>query len=106
MKIFTVFDIKANCYLQPFFSQTEGTAIRAFQQAANDQEHDFHKFAEDYTLFELGEWHERSGQINMLPAIKPLGNAIQYIINQLPPAKTPFDSDDYHGLKNVTEETG
>lgn len=79
MKIFTVFDIKANAYLMPWFSPTEGTAIRSFQQAANDQDHDFYKYAEDYTLFELGEWHEKSGTIMMLPAIKPLGNAIQFI---------------------------
>lgn len=78
MKIFTVYDAKAEAYLQPFFSSTDGTAMRAFQAAATDAEHDFGKFAEDYTLFEIGQWDETEGSITMLDAKKPLANAIQF----------------------------
>lgn len=78
MKIFTVYDAKAETYLQPFFSQNEATAQRAFQAAATDEDHDFSKFAEDYTLFEIGAWNDEGGEIKTLEAKKPLANAIQY----------------------------
>lgn len=79
VKIFTVYDVKAEAYLQPFFTPTSGTAIRSFAEAANSTDHDFNKYAEDYTLFEIGEWDENAGTIMMLPAMKPLGNALTYI---------------------------
>lgn len=79
MKIFTVYDVKAEAYLQPYFSSTTATAQRAFQAAANNVDHDFNRFAEDYTLFEIGEWIEHEGTIQMLEAKKPLGNALAYI---------------------------
>lgn len=79
MKIFTVFDVKAERYIQPFFSPTEGTAMREFRMAANDEDHSFCKYAEDYTLFLMGEWDDENGVIDMLVAMKPLGNALQFM---------------------------
>lgn len=63
--IFSVFDSKAQAFIQPLFSQTRGTAIRAFTQAANDQAHDFNRFAEDYTLFELGSFDPNTGKFDL-----------------------------------------
>lgn len=78
MMIFTVYDVKAELYLQPFFSPTEQTALRSFRAAASDQDHDFWKFSEDYTLFFIGEWNEVDGVLDMAIAMKPLGNALQF----------------------------
>lgn len=80
MKIFTVYDVKAEAYLQPYFSVTTATAVRAFQAAANNTEHDFHRFAEDYTLFEIGTWDEATGDIVQFKAMIPLGTALQHIV--------------------------
>lgn len=62
-KVFSVFDAAAQAYLTPFFMPTRGLAIRAFQQAVNDEGHQFHRHAADYTLFEIGLFDERSGQL-------------------------------------------
>lgn len=77
MNIYAVHDIKAEAYLQPFFAQTDGLAIRMFQAAANDQEHQFWKYAEDYTLFNIGVWDEKNGVLHSSTK-EPLGTAIQY----------------------------
>lgn len=76
MKIFAVYDSKAEAYLQPYFAQTLGTAVRMFTSAAQDQESTFHKHAEDYTLFELGEFDEYTGKITGLNAPKSHCNAM------------------------------
>jgi len=79
MKIFSIYDSKAEAYLQPFFAPTKAYAIRQFTQAANDESADFHKFAADYTLFELGSWDEQTGTIAPNEAKTALGSAIEYI---------------------------
>ncbi len=78
--IFTVFDVKAEAYLQPFFAHKEALALRMFTEAASDPDHQFCKHAEDYTLFAIGEWEENSGEIQMYDVKKPLGNALQFTV--------------------------
>lgn len=60
--VFSVYDSKAQAFLVPIFCVTRGVALRLFQAAVLDVEHDFHKFCGDYTLFELGEFDEMSGK--------------------------------------------
>jgi hypothetical protein len=60
LKMFSVFDTKAEAYLPPMFFPTRGVAIRAFSQAAADEAHDFCKYSDDYVLFELGTFDPAS----------------------------------------------
>lgn len=78
LKIFTVYDSKAECYINPFFLPNRGVALRAFTEAARDTQHDFHRWAADYTLFEIGEWDPGSGTILMHEARVSLGCAIDF----------------------------
>ena len=77
-KVFAVYDSKAEAYLPPFFAQTDGLAIRLFQQAANEVNHNFNKWSEDYTLFTIGEWDQDSGTLFAAKANTSLGTALQY----------------------------
>ncbi|QXP07884.1 MAG: nonstructural protein [Arizlama microvirus] len=79
MKIFAIFDIKANAYLQPFFLPTNGMAIRSFETACNDNTTQFNRHPMDYTLFELGSFDDSSGALNSLSVPIPLGSAKEYI---------------------------
>lgn len=76
VSIFSIYDSKAEAYLQPFFAPTVGIALRRFQAAAQDVTTDFHKFAGDYTLFQIGMFDDHNGEvINEVNA--NLGNAIE-----------------------------
>jgi len=91
MKIFSVRDSKAEAFLPPFFAQTAGVAIRQFESAVNDESHDMHRFAEDYTLFELGEFDESSGALLPLDTPHSLGLAIGFIKpNNVSAIRTPI----------------
>lgn len=61
--MFAVFDSKAGAYLEPFFAPTRGVAMRSFEAACLSEGHSFARHAEDYTLFEVGEFHEDSGLV-------------------------------------------
>jgi len=77
-KVFTVFDSKAAAYLQPFFTATTGLAIRSFQDAALNPEHQFNKHLGDYTLFEIGTYDDLTGKFVQSESFHNLGTALSY----------------------------
>lgn len=77
MRVFSVYDEKAEAFLQPFFTRTVGEAERMFGDAVNDQESPFCKHAADYTLFEIGEFDQALGEL--VPCTpRSLGVALTY----------------------------
>lgn len=91
MKLFTVYDSKAEAYLVPFYERTTGLAIRAFSSASNEKEHQFNRFPADYTLFELGEFDELTAEIKVLKTPTSLGLAINFLEQpELPGTPVPL----------------
>lgn len=78
MKMFAIYDSKAEAYLAPIFCPTTAVALRMFRQAAEEEGHTFHKHAGDYTLFELGEWNEQTAVTTQLNAQVNLGTALMH----------------------------
>lgn len=75
--IFSVYDEKAEAYLQPFFALTKGSALRAFADAVNDPKHEFARHAADYTLFQIGFFDQETGFVESERPV-PLGNAVEF----------------------------
>lgn len=88
MKIFSVYDSKASAYIQPFFATTDAVAIRMFEEAISDPNHQFNKWAGDYTLFSLGEWDENTGSIFAFDTPYNLGTALTFKSQRQPAAIT------------------
>lgn len=63
MKVFAVYDSKAAAYQQPFFAPNPAVACRMVERAVNDANTDFHRYAADYTLFEIGAYDDASGSL-------------------------------------------
>lgn len=76
LKIFSVFDDKASAFIPPFFLPNSAMAIRAFTQCVNDPSHQFGQNPGDYTLFELGEFDDSDGSIDLLMAQKNHGSGL------------------------------
>ena len=76
--IFTVFDSAAGAYLEPFFAPSIEFAIRGFREAVNKKDHQFNKFPEDYTLFQVGAWDPKKGVLEPC-APHSLGVALAFI---------------------------
>lgn len=79
MEVFSVFDSKAEAFLPPFFCSNVSVAKRLFSAAANDSDHQFHRFAGDYTLFCLGGFDERTAKFDLADTPSNLGMAITYV---------------------------
>lgn len=74
IKIVSVYDSKAEAYMQPGYAGTRGAAIRSFSDAINDPKSTIAKHPADYTLFEIGEFDELKGVLH--PAKTPISYGV------------------------------
>ncbi len=82
--IFTIFDVKAHAYLQPFHMPTLGEATRLFSDCINDTKHPFGKHPEDYILFTAGHFNLENGKHELLDALKLVGQGIDFLTEKEP----------------------
>lgn len=61
--MFSVFDMAADMYLEPFFAVTIAAATRSFETACRREGHPFEEFPEDYVLYHVGEFEQGNGMI-------------------------------------------
>jgi hypothetical protein len=79
LKVFSVYDSKVGAYLPPIYLRSKGEAIRSLTTALADSSHQFAKYPEDYTLFDLGEWDDATASFHMLPTPVSVGKAIEFM---------------------------
>lgn len=79
LKVFTIYDSKLEAYLQPFYMQTRGQAIRALTDTLADPKHQFSKHPSDFTLFELGEYNDNNAEFEMHLAKISLGTCNEFL---------------------------
>lgn len=60
-RMYTVKDVKAEVFLQPFFTSNLATATRMISDCLADTNHPFSKHPEDYALYQIGEWDVHTG---------------------------------------------
>lgn len=79
MKLFSIHDAKAEFHQNPFFARTKEEAKRLFAQAVNDTapNNQFNQSPADFTLFEVGNFDEVSGELTPLPKTS-LGNGLEF----------------------------
>lgn len=61
--ICSIYDSATQAYMRPFTAQTEGQAIRMFEDEAMRPESEIGKHPEDYALFKIGEFNDHEGLI-------------------------------------------
>lgn len=64
MKLFRIYDIKAEGYQWPFPENNAATAIRALESGPlSNENHEYAKHPEDFVLFEVGEVSNETADI-------------------------------------------
>jgi len=62
-KIYTLYDIKIECYHFPFFGITDAEAKRTISASASTEQSLLGKYPEDYTLYSIGEYDDETAGI-------------------------------------------
>lgn len=60
MKVYSLYDSKAEGFMPPFFQRTRGMAVRVMMNSLLESA-ELARYAADYTLFELGDFDEKTG---------------------------------------------
>lgn len=78
IKIYAIYDMKAQFYKPPFYQRSKGEALRTFTQLANDKQTLVGMHPEDFALYELGEFDDIKGTLHPETPIS-LGKAVDYV---------------------------
>lgn len=68
MKLYSIFDAKANTFCAPFECVSNGVAIRQLMDLVSDAKTTVSKYPEDFSLYFVGDFDTDSG------ALLPLGS--------------------------------
>lgn len=78
LKLFSIYDSKAENFNQPFAMSAAGQAIRWFEELSQDTNSTISRFPNDFVLYEIGTFDNSTGNIvNLDPKIN-LGLATQF----------------------------
>lgn len=80
-KVYSIYDSKAEAYMQPFYAETAGLALRTFSNAANSPESVIGKYPSDFILFEVATFDDKTGSFDSYKQPKNLGLAVEYVEN-------------------------
>lgn len=61
--IYSMYDTAVKAYMQPIFADATGGLIRELTDLLKNQDHAFTKHPEDYTLFQIGTYDEKTAEI-------------------------------------------
>lgn len=78
MVLMAVFDSKAGAFMNPWPSQTKGTAIRAFAGTTPDISSELCKHPEDFSLVYLGEFDTITGKVDAVDVPENLGTLASF----------------------------
>ncbi|AXL14769.1 nonstructural protein [Microviridae sp.] len=100
---FSVYDIKAKAFINPYFVPTEEVALRSFTDCVNATDHPFNKNPGDYTLTQIGEFDIISGVFTPEPlGPKTLINALQaQTMSKAEPLKKAVFPDEFSGSDDL-----
>lgn len=66
MEIFTIKDTKAEAFHAPFYQRTQAEAVRSFAMTTNSPQTQINEYPEDFDLYHLGSFDDRTGKMTIL----------------------------------------
>lgn len=93
MNLYEIYDSKAELWIELFKEETHASALRQFARLANDPNTMTGRFPGDYTLFHVGTWDRKTGDIKTEPKMS-LGVAIELVEHQAGIPSLPFTKEE------------
>lgn len=75
MKIYSVYDKKGECYLQPFTANNNAHATRGFWEVCKDEKSPMHNFPDDFCLVKIGEMEIKTGKFHQNDKLEIIAEA-------------------------------
>ena len=81
-RMFTIFDVKAQAYLPPWFLPETAMALRTFADCCNSSTHQFGAHPEDYYLYEIATFDNTTAEIDVYKAPKIIAKGPETVRSQ------------------------
>lgn len=81
-KVYSVRDAKGDVYNQPFYQNTHGEAERTLVELVKDQRTFVAKYPEDFDLYYLGDFDDKTGMFMPLSTPLHIVKAMQLVANK------------------------
>lgn len=78
-KLFAIRDSKGEMYTPPFCKATFGLAEREFSELANNPQSQIGKHPEDFDLYQLGDYEDTTGKLQLLDSPQHLVKAVNLL---------------------------
>lgn len=85
MKIYSMYDEKAESYNRPFIFTTNGQATRAFSDGVKDGQSNLAKHYQDYSLYCIGTFNETTGEVNSIKPVELICRASEFVDTNVQP---------------------
>lgn len=79
VKVFSILDVKADCFVNLFTFSTNGQAVRAFKDLVNDERSTISRHPSDYRLTCVGTFDDSAGVLSPLVVPESLGFGSDYV---------------------------
>lgn len=79
LKLFAIFDSKAQVFAPPFVSETLGTAERMFSELVNDPKTTVHSYPDDFIMYQVGTMDDYTGELRSVTPPVHLGIARTFL---------------------------
>ncbi len=63
MNMYSIYDTATGAYMRPFFLQSDGQALRMFEDIVMDAEHEVGKHPEDYSVARIGLFNDQTAEL-------------------------------------------
>lgn len=79
LRAYSIFDTKALQYHPPFYSSTDGAAVRSLSDLANDANTNIGRHPTDYVLYCVGTWDDNKGTFLPLSPLMHVMDAVALV---------------------------
>lgn len=79
LKAYSIYDRKALVYGTPFFSPTDGSAVRSFRDLANDANTTVGRYPGDFALYCVGTYGDQKGELTGVVPLRHVIDATQLV---------------------------
>lgn len=95
---YAIFDNKAGYFNVPFFMHSQGEALRAFTDLANDRSTSVGRHPSDFVLFQVGTYETESGELLPMQPHINLGLAASLVRPPTAGTSLPFGPVSHEGM--------
>lgn len=95
LRAYTLYDVKALQYHSPYFTHTDGMAVRMLTDLVNEGGNNVSRHPRDFTLYQCGHYDDQTGIFTPLEPLQFVADAVSLVREPAPALFSKPDAETY-----------